>query len=335
MGSRSAGSPFPGMRGRIRPCCRAGKGRRGAKKTGPLSFKSTWKIDLPANVKRAAVADITGDGKMRLLTLAEDGTLTVHRIADGKPEKETSIAMGKGAAGFVVGRFTKGKPAIIVSPGGTFYWDSGQLHKKPAPEAEGAFASLRLNDGSEVFFVFAQGAPPTTYLIDLSAEMIYKPGPELPQIQAEGSSIREIVPEFPGEFFVGQPFPEEVQKGSIARVFDPRGTNMLSGVFAWQATDGSYVAVLDGSSLFPEPKADAKPTWKNPKLAGKVLDIALGSDIKGAKQTGFYVLQELRSRQKGPYPGILRPGLVRSNRDYCKSLRKIVRPIPNVPMCSP
>ncbi len=263
-----------------------------AKKAGEPAFKSSWKVDIPADTKRAAVADVIGDGKPRLLRLGADGTLTVHKLADGKPEKETSLALGKDAAKFVVGHFAKDKPPIIVAPGGTFYWDKDKFSQKPAPDAQGIYASVRMTDGSEVFIAFEKDAPPEVYTVDLSMAKVFQSGAELPQMMAEGGSIREIAPEFPRDFFEMQPFPEEIKKGGIARVFDPRMTGKLYGLFAWQATDGYYAALLGGDSLFPQPQADAKPIWKSPKLAGKVLDIALGRDMKDAKQTGFYVLQQ-------------------------------------------
>jgi hypothetical protein len=262
-------------------------------------------MDLPPDTTRAVVADITGDGKPRLLTLGADGTLSVHKIAagaaEGKPEKEASVALGKDATKFLVGRFAKGKPALIVAPGGTFYWDNNKFAQKPALEQElgnGMTGSFRRKDGFEAFFVFSPGAPPSSYVVDLSAEKIYQPGPELPEPTAEGSPLREMVVNFPRAFFEQMSFPDEVKAGSLARLFDPRGQDKLFGLFAWQAADGSYVAVVEGSSLFPRPRADAKPSWKSAKLAGKVLDIALGADVKGTEQTGFYVLQEAGAEQK-------------------------------------
>lgn len=270
------------------------KAPEAAKKALEPAFKSAWKIDLPAETKRVAVAEITGDGKPRLLVLGADDTLTIHKIADGKPEKEASVALGKDAAKFVVGRFAKGSPPILVAPCGTFYWDKDKdkLVQKPATDAQGIYASVRMTDGSESFMVFQKDAPPAMYSIDLSKEKIFQPSADLPQPMAEGGSIREISVEFPRDFFEGEGFPDEVKKGGIARICDPRMTGKLYGLFAWQSAEGSYAALIGGGSLFPQPQADAKPLWKSPKLAGGILDIALGTNMKDAKQTGFYVLQK-------------------------------------------
>ena len=274
------------------------KGAQEPKKTGSPTFISVWKIPLPADTQRAAVADLTGAGKPQLLTLSPDGTLTVHHMVDGKPVKETSVALGKDAARFVVGRFAKDRPALIVAPGATCYWDKTAFVQKPGPQMKGVFASLRLKNGAESFFVFEQGTPPTSYVVDPSGQSFYKSGPEVPQPTPRGSSIRELVLEFARELFDNGPFPEAIKQGGVARLFTPQDDDKLYGLFAWQTAEGPYVAVLDGGSLFPEPKADATPLWKSAKLAGKVRDIAMGPDIQGTKATGFYVLHEAGADSK-------------------------------------
>jgi hypothetical protein len=62
-------------------------------------------------------------------------------------------------------------------------------------------------------------------------------------------------------------------------------------VAAWQTAEGSSVAVINAGDLFPQPNSNAKPVWKSPKMAGKVLDIAFGSNPRDSKQTGIFILQ--------------------------------------------
>jgi hypothetical protein len=270
-----------------------------AKKSGPPTLKSAWKMDLPTGTQRVAVADVTDDKRPRLLVLDGEGTLSVQKLSDTAAEKEASIPLGAGAARFVAGHFAKDRPAVIAVPGAVYYRDGDKYSKKAAADLTEVTGSVRFPDGREFIFVFTEGSPPVSYSVDLSADKPLKGGPEVPEPDAKAGQFREIVAYLPQEIFDHGPFPDEVKKGAIARLFDPHSENRLYGVLAWQATDGAYVVVVDGADLFPEPKADMKPTWKSPKLAGKVLDIALGPDPKGSKQTGVFVLQAAGDDGKG------------------------------------
>jgi hypothetical protein len=49
----------------------------------------------------------------------------------------------------------------------------------------------------------------------------------------------------------------------------------------------------------PLPNAAMKPLWKSGKLAGKVLDLALGPDPKGGTQPGLLVLTQAGADGQG------------------------------------
>jgi hypothetical protein len=48
-----------------------------------------------------------------------------------------------------------------------------------------------------------------------------------------------------------------------------------------------------------QPNAAMKPLWKSDKLAGKVLDLALGPDPKGGTRTGLLVLTQAGTDGQG------------------------------------
>jgi hypothetical protein len=268
-------------------------------KGGPPAFKSVWKMDLPAGTQRVAVADVTDDKLPRLLVLNAEGTLAIQKLSAEGSKEEATVALGTDAARFVAGHFTKGKPAQIVVPKAVFYREGETYRKKELPDLTEVTGSVRFADGTENIFSMAPESPPAGFELDLSAEKPVKPGREVPQPQAEGSDYREIVPFFPPEMFQKEPFPEEVKNGGLVRLFVPRSDKKLYGVFSWQAADGPYVAVVNGGDLFPQPVAEMKPLWKSPKLAGRVLDIALGTDPKGGTQTGLLVLTQAGEDGKG------------------------------------
>jgi hypothetical protein len=269
-------------------------------KSGPPSFKPVWKMDLPAGTQRVAVADVTGDKLPRLLVLSAEGTLAIQKLSAEGAKEEASVALGTGAARFVVGHFSKGRPAQIVVPNAVFYREGDTYRKKELPDLKEVTGSVRYEDGTEAIFMMTEGEhPPTGYELDLGAEKPLKMGREISQPRAAGDVYREIIPHFAPDMFQNGPFPAEVKSGALARLFAPRDDKRLYGVFSWQAADGSYVVVVGGGDLFPEPVAGMKPLWKSPKLAGKVLDIALGADPKGGTGTGLLVLTQAGDDGKG------------------------------------
>src|SRR5947209_4437055 len=93
-------------------------------------FRSTWRAMLPADSRRIAVADLSGDGKPRLLALGKESNLTVISLTGAAPAKEMSVDLGPNATSFVAGRFSKGKPALIVVPGAVFLKEGDKLTRK-------------------------------------------------------------------------------------------------------------------------------------------------------------------------------------------------------------
>jgi hypothetical protein len=268
-------------------------------KGGPPAFKSIWKMDLPVGTRRVAVAAMTEEKHPRLLVLNAEGTLAIRKLSAEGSKEEATVALGPGADHFVVGRFAKDKPAQIVVPNAVFYREGESYRKKPLPDLPEVTGSVRFADGTENIFVMSQDGPPAGYELDLGAEKPLNPGREVPQPEPEGGVYREITPFFSPELFEREPFPDEAKKGGILRLFVPRSDKKLYGVFAWQAADGPYVAVMGGGDLFPELNAGMKPLWKSPKLGGKVLDIALGPDPRGGNQTGILVLIQAGEDGKG------------------------------------
>jgi hypothetical protein len=268
-------------------------------KGGPPSFKPVWKMELPAGAQRVAVADVTEDKLPRLLVLNAEGTLSIQKLSADGSKEEATVPLGTGADRFVVGHFTKGKPAQIVVPNAVFYREGESYRKKALPDLAEVSGSVRFADGTETIFSMGQDGPPSSFELDLAAEKPVKASRELPEPQPQGSDYREIVPFFPPELFERESFPQEVKNGGLVRLFVPRADKKLYGIFSWQPAEGSYVAVVDGSDLFPDAKADMKPLWKSPKLAGKVLDIAFGPDPKGGAQTGLLVLTRAGADGKG------------------------------------
>ena len=278
-----------------------------AKKAGAPAYKSVWKMSLPAGTVRVAVADVTEDKKHRLLVLDGKGTLTINRLANAKDiivlENDGEIALGKDAAKFAVGHFVKGKPAMIAAPGGIYYRDGGKFSKKPTTDLDNLSGAVRFTDGTECLFTLDQvvnGGPPVSFAVDPTAEKPLSPGKEMPEPEQTSGVYGEITVQLPPQMLEGSKFPDEMKQGGVVRLQDIRNDKNLYAVIAWQAADGSYLVVLEGSDVFPQGNPSAKPVWKSPNLAGKMLDIALGPNPRDPKQTGIFALYANDAGDKKP-----------------------------------
>lgn len=255
------------------------------------AVKTTWKMDVPAGTKRIAVVDLKGDKSFRLLILDAEGTLTINKVTDAALTKEDAISLGKEADQFAVGQFVKDKPAVIAVPGAVFYRDGDKYSKKDAADLKTIHGSVRYADGTENLVVFGQGRAPHGYTIDLAADNPVKDGGELKSPKEDVELYRTLSPNLPAEMLAASPFPQELKKGGVIRLFVPEKSKKLYGLAAWQ-TDDSHLAMIDGDDLFSNTSSNLAPTWKSEKLVGKILDIAFGPSFKDAKQNGVYVLEE-------------------------------------------
>src|SRR5437763_1863560 len=84
------------------------------------AYKAVWKVEMPAECRRVAVADVSGDKKLSLLVLGKSSTLTVHSLGDKLYDKEMSVDLGEKAEECAIGAFQAGKPAMIVVPNAVF-----------------------------------------------------------------------------------------------------------------------------------------------------------------------------------------------------------------------
>jgi len=258
------------------------------------TLKSAWKLDLPAGTKRIAIADVTGDKTLRLLTLDGAGVLTVQKVADAGPVKEDTISLGDSADQFAVGRFAKDKPAVIVVPGAVFYRDGDKYAKKAAADIKLVSGTVRFADGVESYMVFdpsQRDSAPQSFIIDLAADNPVKTGPAVPQPDQKPELFRDLSPILPPAMFESAPFPESMKKGAILRLFFYAKSKKIYGLVAWQSAT-THLALLNGSDIFQGPNGDLKPIWQSPNLAGKILDIAFGASVKDAKQNGVYLLEQ-------------------------------------------
>jgi hypothetical protein len=265
----------------------------------PPMFKSLWKLEAPAGARRVAVGNVAGEKEVRLLLLGEGDKLTVHKVTDGEAPVEDTIALGKGADKLVVGTFAKGKPAVIVVPGAVYYRNEGKYVKKEAPDLSTVTGTMFFKNGTQNFFVYEGGAP-DTFSVDLAADKPLVAGESFVPPDQGGTVYSSLTARAPAEMLAGLGVPEEGQKAGTVGLFDPRGEGKMYGWIPWADKDGSNtLRVVDGAGIGPGVGGDIKVLWTSPKLAGKILDVAVAADPKGSKNTGLVILMATGADGKG------------------------------------
>ncbi|HLK59354.1 MAG TPA: hypothetical protein VKU00_22530 [Chthonomonadaceae bacterium] len=284
----------------------------------PPVYHLVWKEDLPDAPRRIAVADVTGDGKPRLITLNEDperrgfAILTVKKW-DGKAfTTEFTGAVKALPDKLAVGKFAgKDKPAVIVTGDALWYWDGKTYARKPASRPLPLFGVARLLSGSECLVLGDLGADGKTpvfkaYRVDTSAAEWLTDRSEAPTakqvslydmradpeffhamgIVANGVIGLWDVRKFGTLFFYyvrGEPILET--SGAPGDAKDPKQGKVTSRGIA------SHVAFRDPS------KDQGEELWSTPKMEGMVMDVAQ-EDGKGSGKPGLLVLTSASDTSK-------------------------------------
>ena len=254
----------------------------------PLEMKSLWKLSAPADARRVALGDVMGDKKQRVMVLGATDELAVMNIADDKLVKDASVALGPKAGSFYVGNLEKGKPAVIAVPGAIHYRSGEEFAKKNAPELSSITGTVRFTDGEECVFIFDSYSEPAVFGVDTSKTnpLTVGRGMVLPD---QGAGIyASIVARLSPDMISMLGWPSEFQQAGVFGIWDPYAINALHAWAPIGGADGARLVFLDPSAIMSG--GDLKYTWRSEKLAGKVLDVAVGLDPKGSKQSGMLLL---------------------------------------------
>ncbi len=268
-----------------------------AKKTGPPAFVSVWKMDLPGTVTRVGIGDVAGDKTPRLVTL-DGAAVSIYALVEKELKPETKVELkGTAIKNMVVGKFAKGKPAIIAVPGSLIYKDGDKYATKAATQLYAVTGQVKFADGSETVFEFDGANEPGSYGVNLDAAQPMTEGNQL-VLPTDGAGVYRVVVAHPSkEAFAMLMIPDEATKSGVMMMLDAREDGKLYGVSPWvTATETNIIAVgIDALSS----SGDMKPVWKSAKITGKVLDLAYGLDPKGSKKAGLFILTTTGADDKG------------------------------------
>ncbi len=263
----------------------------------PIAFKSAWKLEAPEGARRVAVGDVMGDKKPRVLVLDTTDEVAVMSIAESKLTKDAGVKLGPKAGSFFVGNFEKGKPAVIATPGAVHFRSGDAFASKPAPELSNITGTVRFEDGEECVFIFDSMEEPAVFGVDSTKTnpLTVGRGMVLPD---QGAGIyASVVARLTPDMVAMLGFPEQVQQAGVFGLWDPRSDGSLFAWAPWTDANGTKLvffdpgAVMGGGSL--------KPVWQSEKLAGKVLDAAVGKDPKDGKTPGILLLMATGEGGKG------------------------------------
>jgi len=266
-----------------------------AKVMGAPHFTSAWKITLPAGTRRIAIADVAGDRQSRLLVLGEDNTLSIDRVTKDGLQKEDSLDLGPNSAQFAAGRFANDRPALIAVPGAVFYKDGDKYTRKEVAGLKAIDGSARFVKGPESLLAYENGSA-KTWTLDLSAEDPLVPGKPLVNPQDSAGVLRMVILHTSPDKLATLNIPEPAAKSGVVGGFDPREDGRYYLFAPVIEGNGTYLEIVNKDALNG---GDTTAVWKSDKLAGKALDVAVGHDPKGGKQTGLFVLETTGDDDKG------------------------------------
>ena len=288
---------------------------RAANSALPPTFHLAWREAFTDSPRRIAVADVVGDGSSCLISLSERAgaqnasVLTVRRWNGQNLVVEFMANVAGSADKLAVGKFAgSGKPAVIVTAAGIWYWNGKTFAHKAAQSNYNLFGTAQLKDRSERLLIANGGEKVGAWRVDPNAvnQWLYDP------VDSEqlGPLLRGDMHETQA-FFNRMKVQEQLSQGGIIGRWEIEG---YGRTFLYYPTlvQGSHVKA-DGkgnsaitaeeqswsvSVVDPNPTPGTRPdravslvglVYFTPTLKGQILDIGLESD-RGDQHPGLLIL---------------------------------------------
>ena len=282
---------------------------------GP-SFHYVWKEEFKTFPRRAAVGDVTGDGKPRLILLNEKpddkfaSTLEVKRWDGNAFVTEFTGDVHAAADMLAVGKIGGAdKPAVIITSDALWIWDGKSFSRHPAAAPLPILGVTRMRDGSERVLLAPSSNNIKAYKVNLTA--VRKddwlvdpiPAPTPPQDLWGDMHTSPAV-------FTTMGIPESLGAGGIVGIWNVKKFNAYYIYHMDRDFDVSADPQHPGKPkitdkndyvTFRDSRTGAK-LWTSPKLPGQGFDIVL-EDPKGGDKPGFLVLFDGIIAVPGTTPG--------------------------------
>jgi len=276
----------------------------GLPKSGWPSFRYMWKEEFKTLPRRMAVADVTGDGKPRLILLnekAEDknsSTLEIRRW-DGKQfVTEFTADVAAQPDRLAVGKLGgANSPAVILTTSGFWTWNGTTFTHQPSSTAIPIIGVTQMPDGSARALVAPTSKNILAYKVNVTSvkqgDWLVDPIPA-PTVPAYSWADMHSSP----EFLQSMGFPSSIGSGGVIGIWHLKA---YKAYFLYQMDRGMDVAA--------DPKNPGSPkitfnntyhvvlqetrtggtVWTSPRLPGEGYDI-INADPKGGEKQGLLVL---------------------------------------------
>ena len=284
------------------------------------TFHYVWKEEVKTLPRRMAVADVTGDGKPRLILLNEKpedknaSTLEVKRW-DGKAfVTEFTGDVRAPADKLAVGRMGgSDRPAVILTSDALWVWDGSTFVRHPAASPMPLLGVTRLQDGTERVLLAPSSKNILAYKVNLTSvkkdDWLVDPVPAPSPPQNVWGDMHTTP-----EFLAAMGIPDVLGAGGMLGIWNIKKFNAYY----------IYHIKLDGDfDIGADPQHPDKPKitykkpmyyvtfrdtragvelWTSPRLPGEGYDIVLDDPKNGGKE-GFLVLFNGTTPAAGTTPG--------------------------------
>lgn len=283
------------------------------------TFHFVWKEEIRALPRRIAVADVKGDGVLRLIALTEkpgdksSATLEVQRW-DGKAfVTEFTGDVHAAADRLAVGRMGgRDRPAVILTSDALWAWDGTTYARHPAATPMPLLGVTRMADGTERVLLAPTSRNVLAYRVNLTSvrkdDWLVDPiaAPSPPQ---DVWGDMHTTP----EFFSAMGIPDVLGAGGILGIWNIKKYNSYF-IYNMKLTRDFDIAadpqnpgkpkITDKNPMYFVTLRDTRAgieLWSSPRLPGTGYDIVL-DDPKGSGKPGFLILFDGIANSAGGAP---------------------------------
>jgi hypothetical protein len=269
-----------------------------AKPPAPF-FHFLWKEEISEPAVRAAVADTTGDGKPRLILLAEKpqqaglASLIIKKWNGTEFVTEFTGNVDAAPGKLAVGRFAgRDKPAVIVTADALWSWNGTTYVRKPSRTPLSLFGVAKMHSGDERLLVSESPTLFKSYTVNPElADAWLTDRTEAPiATQVDWESMRATP-----DFFKKMGMPSFLGSGGLITVWDTSKANLPYLYYCRPAPQldapqsgaapkvDSFIAFRDATD------ASGNELWSTTKLNGLATDMAL-EDARMPGKRGLLIL---------------------------------------------
>lgn len=291
------------------------KGSATGKEPSP-TFRYVWKEEMTEPVRRVAVGDVTGDGKLRLITLTEKApagkmsTLQV-KLWDGKAFVTEFTDTVQGAADrLAVARLAgQSKPAVIVTADGLRVWNGKSFDFWPAAESLPILGTVRMADDTERVLLMRPNKSVMAYRVNTASvkrdDWLTDP---IPAPQPPASVWGDMHSDADG--FPAMGIPDELKVHAVLGIWNVK---KFKYTYIYQLKIDRDMDVTADPAHPGKPKITYKDAaywilirdlrtgnelWASPRLPSEPYDLAM-DDPRNAGKPGFLVLVNGTATGKG------------------------------------